>query len=245
MRGIPTRLNAIAGLIPPAAKVADIGTGDGMLAQYLSESRGCKVIATEVSRAGLALTRERLRGAGSAVELRLGWGLTPIRPGEAEVVVIAGMGSITISSILEKRPCAVQPTHYILQPMERTAYLRQWLYKHGWELVQEDLVQDRRRFYEIIVAKPAPVDGAAGRTPLLADGEVGPLLVAGGHPLLARFLIQKIRQYRYKLALVSKGRRSDQLRAAAGAASVLAELEVLAKQIGAANTSIQKESEGK
>ena len=43
-------------------------------------------------------------GCADRVELRLGNGLEVLRPGEAEDIVIAGMGAETICEILEAAP---------------------------------------------------------------------------------------------------------------------------------------------
>lgn len=234
MTRLPKRLLAVARYVPPGTTVADVGCGDAVLALYLAQVRGCRVIATEASAAGLAVAARRVAAAGAAVELRRGRGLLPLRPGEAEVIIIAGMGGITISQILEARPSGVAPRRFVLQPMERAAHLRQWLYGHRWPVLDENLVREGGRLYEIIVA--APPEARTGAAPLtdprlLAGGEVGEVLVAKRHPLLGEFLLAKIAKYRCLLAAMDKSRRPGAAEARARAAAVLAELEALAAQL--------------
>ncbi|MGB9921076.1 MAG: tRNA (adenine(22)-N(1))-methyltransferase [Moorellales bacterium] len=221
---LPPRLVAVAGFVPPGERVADIGCGDGRLAAYLAVVRKCRVIATEASLAGFGLARQRLEPYADRIEVRWGRGLAPLRPGEVEVVIVAGMGGITIADILETSPRGRHPRYFVLQPMARTAYLRQWLARAGWRLLDEELVEDRGRFYEIILT--APTGGKAGgeKALLLAQGEVGPLLFARRHPLLLPFLRERLRRYR---------RLAAQLQGAPGpirekVLAVLGELEELA-----------------
>jgi len=220
----------VAAYVRPGEKVADIGCGDGRLAAYLATVRGCRVIATEASLAGYGLASERLRPLSGRVEVRFGRGLAPLRPGEAEVIIIAGMGGITMAGILEARPQGLRPRCFVLQPVARTAYLRRWLCRAGWALLDEDLVEDGRRIYEIVVTAPGAGGVPAGGEKLLAGGEVGTLAFARRHPLLGPFLQQKLARYR---------RLAGQVREARGEArekvlSVLRELEALAAALEAA-----------
>lgn len=231
---LPKRLLAVARYVAPETTVADIGCGDGSLSVYLAQARRCRVIATEASAAGLSLAARRVAAAGAGVELRRGRGLEPLRPGEAEVIIVAGMGGITISQILQRRPPGVVPRYFVLQPMERAAHLRTWLHGQRWVFLDEDLVREGKRIYEIIVARPpGEAAGAAQEAtrPPLAGGEVGTVLVAKKHPLLDQFLAAKISKYRRLLAAIDRSRRPGAEEARAKAAAVLADLEALAAQL--------------
>lgn len=231
--GLGARLAAVARYVPPGSMVADVGCGDGSLAVYLATVRRCRVIATEASRAALALTARRAATCGAALELRYGRGLGPLRPGEAGIIIIAGMGGIAISRVLGGRPSGISPRYFVLQPAARAAYLRCWLYARGWKVLDEDLVREGKRFYEILVARPENGETAAkrpagqGEAPL-AQGEVGRVLWEKRHPLLRPFLEQKIAGYRAVLAQAERGAGPRAAAARARAAAVLTELEALA-----------------
>lgn len=71
----------------------------------------------------------------------------------------------------------------ILQPMAGAASLRKWLCTHGWELTDEELVDDEPHFYEIMAAR-------RGISKQYSEAEyaVGPVLLAKGHALLDKQL---------------------------------------------------------
>lgn len=102
--------------------MADVGAGDGRLALALA-SEGRRVIATERSAGPYEEARRLLAPAG--VELRLGDGLTPLRPGEVEVAVLAGLGGRTIARLLERdREVAGSLRYLVVQPMQHAEELR-------------------------------------------------------------------------------------------------------------------------
>ena len=84
----------------------------------------------------------------------MGDGLKPLRPGEVDCVVIAGMGGLLIRDILkssEKISRSIDT--FILQPMMAQKDLRKYLIENKYTIVDEDLAQEDRRIYEIIIVK--------------------------------------------------------------------------------------------
>lgn len=209
---LPSRLEAVARQVIPGRTVADIGTGHGLLPWALAQREiAPRVIATEVRPGPLAEAERRLRPAGDRVAVRQGWGLAPLADGEAEVLVLAGMGGRTIVAILEAGLAqATSAERLVLQPQNGCAVVRRWLLARGFAPVAEDLVEERGHFYPVLSAAPAPVrqhddrdperwlrEWAAERgLPLWPPGlllELGPLLVAGRHPVLTRQLAERLR----------------------------------------------------
>lgn len=75
----------------------------------------------------------RLRAALPDLDCRLGDGLAVLRPGEVEGVVVAGMGGITISSILEAAPAVARALDWlVLQPQQHPERLLAWLEEAGY-----------------------------------------------------------------------------------------------------------------
>jgi len=152
------RLETLAEQIKPGETMADIGTDHGFLPITLFQNGTCpKVIMTDVSEKALA--RARLHGEGvvglSDEQYRAGDGLSPINPGEVDVVVLAGMGGILMTTILaDDLPKAKTIKKYVFQPRNHPEVLRRWLFQNGFSILKECLVRERRNLCEIIVASP-------------------------------------------------------------------------------------------
>ena len=161
------RLAAVAGLVPPGARVADIGCDHGYLSLYLAESGiavGC--IASDVREGPLSAARENVRaaGMGDRIELRLGDGLSGIAPEEADCVVLAGMGGDTMREILQAATWIAEGRHtLVLQPQSHTDTLRLWLSGQGFSVTAERVVHDRGHLY---VTFRAEWDGKGDPSPL-------------------------------------------------------------------------------
>jgi tRNA (adenine22-N1)-methyltransferase len=109
------------------------------------------VIATEARAGPLARLRERIAGIG--VECRGGEGLAPIRPGEVEVAVLAGMGGRRMARVLAAAPDVVARLELlVLQPMQNVAELRAWLDQASLDIdLEAEVVQGRRRYTLLLV----------------------------------------------------------------------------------------------
>jgi tRNA (adenine22-N1)-methyltransferase len=89
----------------------------------------------------------------------LGDGLSPLFPGEVDVVVIAGMGGETIIKILsEDRDKTRSFRKYILQPRTKTDQLRGWLKENDWIINAETAVDEKWRRCDIIICAPEDAD---------------------------------------------------------------------------------------
>ena len=140
---LDTRLQGIAQLIRPGSRVADIGTDHAHLPVWLVEQGICpSAIASDLRAGPAAAAKKNITAAGltDRIAVRIGDGLQPIRPGEAEDLVIAGMGGETIAGILAGAAWAKDGRYrWILQPMTRPEELRR--------IIQED-----HRLYVVMTA---------------------------------------------------------------------------------------------
>lgn len=150
------RIRAIATLINDKDKtVADIGTDHGYLTKVLiEENRAKAVIATDISKASLEKTANLAKKYGflDKILLKVGDGLKILNKGEAQIVVIAGMGGNEIIKILEENTDKTFDK-FIFQPMQNTINLREYLIKHNYEILKDFIVKDRKKFYNTIVAR--------------------------------------------------------------------------------------------
>jgi tRNA (adenine22-N1)-methyltransferase len=151
------RLAALAAFVPQGMRLADIGTDHAYLPiELVQDNVIVSAIAGDVHVGPYKAAKEHVEALGleQRISVRLGNGMAVISPGEVEIVVIAGMGGQTIIEILNNNPEVTKSLNrLILQPMVAAASVRRWLEKNGWHIVDEQLVQDDGRLYEIVVAE--------------------------------------------------------------------------------------------
>jgi len=150
------RLMKIASLVPKGSTLADIGTDHAYIPVYCVKNSICnRAIAMDVNDGPLKNARERVvvNGVSDRVELRLSDGLKELKNGEADTIVIAGMGGLLIQSILDsRRDVLTEGTQLILQPMLAQKELREYLYTHDMCVKNEYLAMEGDKIYNVIVA---------------------------------------------------------------------------------------------
>lgn len=159
------RLRAIAELVPAGcACLADIGTDHGYIpVSLLLEGRILRAVAADIGALPLDHARRTAQRCGvtERISFRLGDGLSVLEPGEAGVIVIAGMGGDTVTEILAAAPWSRAGPLLLLQPMSRAETLRAWLPRNGYAVQAERLVQDKGVLYPILTVlggEMAPVE---------------------------------------------------------------------------------------
>lgn len=186
------RLQSIANFIPRNSIVADIGTDHGYIPQYLIENGICKhIIASDVSQGSLNKTISLIEEfkLSDRIIPRLGYGLEILKPFEADTVVMAGMGGLLIRDIMEKdNKLTISITSFVLQPMIASKELREYLFNNSFIIIDEELVKEDDKYYEIIYAKK-------GKDLIEKEiyFEISKRLIQKKHPLLKEFLNSKIK----------------------------------------------------
>ncbi len=155
------RLKKIAEQIDVGETMADIGTDHGFLPVYLWGNKICpSVIMADISPGSLAKAEEncKMLYPDTKFDLRLGSGIEVLAPGEVDAVVMAGMGGILMTEILEQDLAKAQSfKKLILQPRKDVGKLRFWLYDHGFSIIGENLVRERKYICEVLTAIPKEV----------------------------------------------------------------------------------------
>ncbi|EML9211297.1 SAM-dependent methyltransferase [Clostridioides difficile] len=190
------RLLKIASLVSDGKKIADIGTDHGYIPVYLlKEGKVPFAVLADVNKGPLDNAHKEViqNNLLDKVDLRLGSGMEILEIGEVEEVIIAGMGGILISELLEaKKEVAHNVEKLILQPMQAQEELRYYLLNNGYEILEEVLVREDFRIYEIIVAK------YTGKNTIIEDEiyyEVGIKLLENKDSLFNDFIEKKIKTY--------------------------------------------------
>ena len=185
------RLEVIASCVAGVKTMADIGTDHGYLPVSLVENQlVASAIASDTNQKPLKKAEKIIieQQLENYIETRLGSGLSVLKPGEVEAVVMAGMGGLLIRDLLEAEPLVVLGVKkLVLQPMNNQAVLRRYLETHGFKIIKEDLAQETDRVYEIIVIEPGKM---VITNPL--EYELGFDFDQNKHPLLKTLINRKI-----------------------------------------------------
>ena len=154
MAGLSDRMIAVAGMVTPGKRVADIGCDHAYTAIYLMEKGIAEnVIAMDIGAGPLEIAARNIEAAGFAdkIETRLSDGFEKLRAGETDCAVIAGMGGGLIISILEKGSEIIRPGYeLVLSPQSDISEVRRYLRKSGHYINKEIIISDQGKMYNIM-----------------------------------------------------------------------------------------------
>lgn len=188
------RLQAVAELVKPGLKLADIGTDHAYLPIYLiQQGKSPSAVAIDIHRGPYesALKQVALQGLEDKISVILGNGLEPLQHRQVDVVVLAGMGSATMIEILEAKPeLVLKLQQLVLQPMVGVGQMRKWLVENGWAINNEILVKDDGFIYTVLSALPGEQSISDWLTL-----ELGPILLKEKPPLLKDYISKMLSDY--------------------------------------------------
>lgn len=152
---LDARLSAAAAFVRPGSIAADIGCDHGKLSAWLAGSGRCPLVfACDLRPDPLAKAQRACAHLGEKVQFRLGSGLDVLQPGEAQDIIIAGMGAQTIMEILDAAPWVFDPAYnLVLVPATKHSLLRRWLAQRGFTLQGETLTHAAGRWYAVMNAR--------------------------------------------------------------------------------------------
>jgi tRNA (adenine22-N1)-methyltransferase len=167
------RLLCVAGMLGEGAgdgcsfnRTADVGCDHGYVSIYLVQQGISKgAIAMDVRKGPLAMASGNIAECGleGAIETRLSDGLSELGEGEADSLVIAGMGGKLMMSILDRNDIAGLGIRYaILQPQSDIELFRGYLREKGYVIENERVVFEDGKYYfpmRVRICRDAASDG--------------------------------------------------------------------------------------
>lgn len=181
------RLELVASFVPEGSRIADVGTDHGYIPIELVKRGLCpSAVAMDIGKGPLERAREHIREQGleEKIEARLSDGLSALKPGEADTVVIAGMGGELVIHILEAgRHMWESVKEFVLSPQSELDKVRKYLEENGFAIQKEAMVVDEGKYYTVMLVKRGVMQYGSQ-----AEYRYGRLLIQGKDPVLSAFL---------------------------------------------------------
>lgn len=157
------RLLMIAEMIPKCDVLSDIGTDHAYIPIFVAQKNLCNtIIATDIHEGPLKIARRNIENYGVThmIQTRIGDGLKCLDDHELDIVLICGMGGLTITEMLQVQKDKVEKCHQlIVQCMYADEMLREYCYENGLNIVEERICMDRNKLYTAmrIVPRGQPI----------------------------------------------------------------------------------------
>lgn len=146
------RLDVICSMVEDNSIVYDVGCDHGYLLLKLypkiKYGYALDIAQKPLNTAIKTIKENNIQDKITAV---LSDGLEKVNLDLADTIVIAGMGAELIIDIISKKEGVYNNKYtFLLQPMTKSEVLRHFLYKNGFEIIEERISIEERRFYTII-----------------------------------------------------------------------------------------------
>lgn len=215
------RLRTVAGMVTKGNRVCDVGCDHGFVPVYLvQQGISPYVLAMDLREGPLGAAREHVAeyGLEGQIETRLSDGLHNYNAGEADTLICAGMGGGLMQRILEvSREKTASFQELVLQPQSEPARFRGFLRESGYGILDEEMVAEDGKFYQVIRASGQGVTdmwdggGIEGTLPAACadipeeklcklEDRYGPVLLRKRTPVFLSFLEREAAVYEEILA---------------------------------------------
>lgn len=202
------RLLTIAAMVTEGNRLADVGTDHGFVPIYLlQQNRIPGAIAMDINEGPLMRANTHIKEAGleDKIITRLSDGLDQLEPGEADTILIAGMGGPLLIDILKRgNKTAMQASELILSPHSDWKLVRKYLAEAGFRIEKEEMVSEDGKYYVILRV-------TYGKMEPWTEPEYvyGKCLIDAGHPVLAAYLEKETATYKKILAHINNSEAKD------------------------------------
>jgi len=210
-------MQAVANLVEPTRTAADIGCDHAYISIWLCDNEiALKVIATDINEGPLAIARQNIKEAGFSdrISTRLSDGASAIRPGEADCLILAGMGGELIIKILtDSLPVVAQAHQLVLSPQSDVEKTRHAVEEMGFYLNHEEMVEEDGKFYVCMDARRIghtfweEKDGSFYEKPVFY--RYGRNLLTSRNPVLYRYLCRRKEQLSAILEHLPEGSETE------------------------------------
>ena len=151
---LDNRLKRITDFIPSDSYILDVGCDHALLDIYLALNRNnVKLIASDINENPLKIAKENIKkyNLEDKITLEKADGVSKIND-EVDTVVIAGMGTSTINDIINNDLEKLKNVKKIIISSHTSSFeLRENMNKKGFKIIDEAVVFDKGKYYEIIV----------------------------------------------------------------------------------------------
>ena len=178
------RLETIIDMVLPCESAADIGCDHGFTAiRLLQDKKAKRGICSDIGEGPIERAAAHVAEAGLSerIECRKGDGLQTLRPGDADCVIIAGMGGKLMARILTDG-AELLPSfrELVLSPHTEIAELRRTLWRLHFRIDAERMVYEEGKYYTVIRAVPGEMRLSR------REAEYGPCLMRERDPVFLR-----------------------------------------------------------
>ena len=192
MMELSKRLQAVADMVTPGMRLADIGTDHAYIPIYLTERNVIpEAIAMDINKGPLERAEEHIREYGfeERIQTRLSDGLQKLEAGEADAMIAAGMGGALVIRILDdKKEVAKSLKELILQPQSELEKVRAYLLANGYQIIAENMIVEDGKYYPMMKVIP----GQDGEVYTQEELKYGKWLLQNANPVLKQFLEREI-----------------------------------------------------
>ncbi|MDF2944940.1 MAG: hypothetical protein K0S01_3798 [Herbinix sp.] len=155
---LSNRLHAVASLVTKGNRVADVGCDHAYTSIYLAENKiAPKIIAMDVNQGPIDRAKKNITkyGLDKLIDARKSNGLEKLEPGEADTIIIAGMGGLlTIQILTERMEIVNSMRELILQPQSELHRVRYMLTENDFLITEENMLKEDGKYYVIMKAEP-------------------------------------------------------------------------------------------
>lgn len=189
---ISKRLKAVADMVTPGLRAADIGCDHAYIPIYLIQNNISPMcIAMDINMGPVNRARENIlkQGLQDRITVRRSDGLKELSSHEADALIIAGMGGALMLRILsERRDVLAAVRELILQPQSEIYLVREALSDLGFVINKENMLTEDGKYY--VCMKAVAVSG-------VKDTHVYEL-TRREHVYFGRLLLERKHQVLYK-----------------------------------------------